>query len=100
MLTLCDCFTIGKDTTPTFVLIVGTPGGVGLYVRVDSGVRPRRQRIYLAQKRAQNEPLQTVEQVTQAIKTGRLPAASLVKYFSLSSSAVKSRYRLFATDLW
>jgi hypothetical protein len=66
---------------PTFVLIAGSADHVALFARIDSGVRARKQRLHLAQKRAQNEPLQTVEQVSQAIRTGHLSATSLMDYF-------------------
>ncbi|CAN9352434.1 unnamed protein product [Alternaria alternata] len=66
---------------PNFVLIAGSVDHVALLVRTDSGVRARKSRLKSAQRRAQTEPLHTVEQVTQAITAGQLPAKSLATYF-------------------
>jgi hypothetical protein len=81
--TLCDCFySKHKDTGPAFVLIAGSTNHVALLVRTDVGVRARRGRISAAQKQAQSVPLHAIDQVTQAIRTGDIPATSLVDYFS------------------
>ncbi|KAH8632269.1 hypothetical protein IG631_13952 [Alternaria alternata] len=79
---LCGCFySEHAQRGPNFVLIAGSADHVALLVRTDSGVRARKSRLNSAQRRAQTEPLHTVEQVTQAIRAGALPARSLANYF-------------------
>lgn len=79
---LCGCFySKYAQKGPNFVLIAGSVDHVALLVRTDSGVRARKSRLKSAQRRAQTEPLHTVEQVTQAIRAGQLPAKSLATYF-------------------
>lgn len=80
---LCNCFYGNPDDLkPSFMLIAGSPDHVALFLRISSGVRARQGRVALARKRAQNESLHTIEQVTQSIRTGHLPATSLFDYFS------------------
>jgi hypothetical protein len=79
---LCNCFYSKHHRMgPAFVMIAGSLDQAALLIRTDSGVRARQGRIESARKLAQTEPLHTIEQVTQAIRTGYLPSTSLVDYF-------------------
>jgi hypothetical protein len=80
---LCGCFYRAQSTThPTFVPVVSYTTDVALFVRIDVGMRSRKERIYDAQKRAQKEPLPSINQVTQSIISGQIPGPSLVRYLN------------------
>lgn len=80
---LCSCFYEATSVgPPSFVLIAGSETDVGLFLRFDIGVRARKKRLYEAQKRAQTERFQTIDQVISSLKTGQISPRNIVRYLA------------------
>jgi hypothetical protein len=99
---LCPCYhrsASGYLNKVTFVLVAGNLTDVGLYLRTDYSLRAERERVKKAVARAKGNATIPVQEVTDALRSGRMHAPSVANYLRQVYTSTRISVPVFHKDL-